>query len=59
MGHAQMKESRIYIPIRDKNEKAKPAPAQGNNCDHSGQVHHAFLLGFARHHKAMEDLSKV
>ncbi|NUF28325.1 hypothetical protein [Gilliamella sp. ESL0254] len=59
MGHAQIKEDRLYIPPRDKHVEIKAKPALSNDCSHNKQVLNAFAFGFTRYKKAMRELSKV
>lgn len=46
MGHAQIKEERLYIPSRDMQIEVKAKPTLGKDCTHSDQILNAFSIGF-------------
>ena len=59
MGHAQIKEERLYIPSRDRQIEVKAKPTLGKDCTHGDQILNAFSIGFSRYKEAMKELSKI
>ena len=59
MGHAQIKEERLYIPSRDRQIEVKANPALGKYCTHGDQILNAFSIGFSRYKEAIKELSKI
>lgn len=59
MGHAQIKEERLYIPSRDMQIEVKANPALGKDCTHGDQILNAFSMGFSRYKEAIKELSKI
>lgn len=59
MGHAQIKEERLYILSRDRQIEVKANPALGKDCAHGDQILNAFSIGFSRYKEAIKELSKI